>query len=300
MGCSGSSGAKEKGGSATPGKRLLEEYSVGQTLGEGAFGVVYACTNRASGEEVAVKMVDKVETPVEAIRKEAELQKSLQCPNIVKVHQIFYERCFVCIVMDKFNGGDLVEGLHLHLKEKGKIQGGDIIHVSTQMGNAIDHLHQRQIVHRDVKGDNYLMSVKNITDPNCKIALADFGTAMNVKPGERLNNEVGTRIFWSPEFCNKNYGLKVDIWAMGVIMYGLLDGRFPFKDENDIKKKEPKFPKRVHPDCEDYIKGMLAKDENKRLDSQQVMNHKWLSNKDKKGAPTGKDGSENVERTGIY
>jgi serine/threonine protein kinase len=139
MGCGGSGGTAKKGDPAA-GKRLLEEYSVGQTLGEGAFGVVYACTNRTSGEEVAVKMVDKVETPVEAIRKEAEMLKSMDCKNIVKVHQIFYERCFVCIVMDKFSGGDLVEGLHLHLKEKGKINCHDIVHVSNQMGNAINHL----------------------------------------------------------------------------------------------------------------------------------------------------------------
>jgi hypothetical protein len=179
--------------------------------------------------------------------------------------------------MDKFNGGDLVEGLHLHLKEKGKINCHDIVHVSMQMAVAIQYLHSRSIVHRDVKGDNYLMSMKNITDKNCIIALADFGTAVVLKPGERLNAEVGTRIFWAPEFCNKSYGLKVDIWAMGVIMYGLLDGRFPFKDENDIKKKEPKIPKRVHADCEDYIRGMLTKDEGKRLDADATVAHKWMT-----------------------
>merc|ERR1719331_1345485 len=103
--------------------------------------------------------------------------------------------------MDKFSGGDLVEGLHLHIKEKGKIAGGDIVHVSTQMANSIQYLHARSIVHRDVKGDNFLMSIKNIIDKNCLIALADFGTAVTVKPGERLSSEVGTRIFWAPEFC---------------------------------------------------------------------------------------------------
>lgn len=291
MGCSGSSSAGKSTDASSGNKRLLEEYSVGQTLGEGAFGVVYACTNRATGEEVAVKMVDKVETPVEAIRKEAELQKGLDCGNIVRVHQIFYERCFVCIVMDKFGGGDLVEGLHLHLKEKGKIDCHSIVHVSNQMAVAIQYLHTRSIVHRDVKGDNYMMSVKNITDKNCVIALADFGTAMVLKPGERLNAEVGTRIFWSPEFCNKSYGLKVDIWAMGVIMYGLLDGRFPFKDENDIKKKEPKIPKRVHPDCEEYIRGMLCKDENKRLSADDTVGHKWMTSSG--GGAGGGGGDEN-------
>jgi len=273
MGCSSSQSAKAAG----PSKRLLEEYSVGQTLGEGAFGVVYACTNRITGEELAVKMVDKVETPAEAIKKEADMLKSLSHANIVRLHSVFFEKCFVCIVMDKFSGGDLVEGLHGHLKEKGKINCHDIVHVSTQMGASISYLHSKSIVHRDVKGDNFLMDRKNIVDPKCHIALGDFGTAYNVRPNERLHGEVGTRIFWSPEMFRKDYGLKVDVWAMGVIMYGLLDGRFPFKDEQDIKKKEPKIPKRVHPDCVEYIQNMLQKDENKRISSDEVMECAWLT-----------------------
>merc|ERR1740133_830828 len=107
--------------------------------------------------------------------------------------------------MDKFGGGDLVEGLHHHLKEKGKINCHDIVHVSMQMAVAIQYLHERSIAHRDVKGDNYMMSTKDMCKKDCVIALADFGTALVIKPGERLSAEVGTRIFWSPEFCQKNY-----------------------------------------------------------------------------------------------
>eukprot|EP00438_Fugacium_kawagutii_P007270 Skav211175 [mRNA] locus=scaffold1363:280051:285650:- [translate_table: standard] len=72
--------------------RLLDEYSVGVTLGEGAFGVVSVCKRRSTGEEYAVKMVDKVETPVEAIKKEADVLQSMDHPNIVKFHGVYYER----------------------------------------------------------------------------------------------------------------------------------------------------------------------------------------------------------------
>jgi len=273
MGCGQSSASAD----AKPSKRLLEEYSVGATLGEGAFGVVYACTHRSTGEEVAVKMVDKVETPVEAIRREADMLKALSHPTIVKFHQVFFDRYFVCIVMDKYSGGDLVEGLHLHLKEKGKIDCHSIVHVCEQMGSAIQHLHNNSIVHRDVKGDNYLMDRKNITDLKCRIALSDFGTAVTLKPGERLNSEVGTRVFWPPEFFNQNYSFKVDVWAMGIIVYGLLDSRFPFKDESDIRKKEPRFPKRIAPECEAFMKAMLTKDEDKRATADEIMAHPWIS-----------------------
>mmetsp|Transcript_49402 Transcript_49402/g.141342 ORF Transcript_49402/g.141342 Transcript_49402/m.141342 type:complete len:777 (+) Transcript_49402:98-2428(+) len=276
MGCCNASGPRHGVAPAAGSRRLLEEYTVGPTLGEGAFGVVYQCTRRATGEEVAVKMVDKVETPVEAIKKEADMLRSMSHLNIVKFHQVFFERCFVCIVMDKFSGGDLVEGLQSHLRERGKINCHDVVHVSQQMGASVQYLHHRSIVHRDIKGDNYLMDRKNITDPKCHIVLTDFGTAHTLKHQERLNAEVGTRIFWSPEFFNRNYGLKVDIWAMGIVMYGLLDGRFPFKDESDVKKKEPRIPKRVHADCQDYLRGMLSKEEKKRSSADDVMAHAWI------------------------
>mmetsp|Transcript_75881 Transcript_75881/g.180306 ORF Transcript_75881/g.180306 Transcript_75881/m.180306 type:complete len:769 (+) Transcript_75881:82-2388(+) len=269
MGCGKSRGAAPMG-------RLLEEYSVGQTLGEGAFGVVYACTNRKTGEQVAVKMVDKVETPVAAIKREAEMMRNLSHPNIVRCHQVFYERYFVCIVMDKF-AQDLVDGLHMHMKERGKINCHDVVHIAHQMGAAIQYLHSKLIIHRDVKGDNYLMDRKNIADQKCRIALSDFGTACNIQADERLSAEVGTRIFWAPEVYQKNYSLKVDVWAMGVTMYGILEGRFPFKDDSDIKNRELKAMKKVHPVCEDWVKKMLTKDETKRMDANQTMAHEWIA-----------------------
>eukprot|EP00913_Durusdinium_trenchii_P031080 g29104.t1 len=153
-------GSSQAGDKQNQELRLLDEYSVGLTLGEGAFGVVSVCKRRATGEEFAVKMVDKVETTVEAIKKEAEMLQAMDHPNIVKCHGVYFERCFVCIVMDKLDGGDLVEGLQRHLKERGQINCHDVVHVAYQMAASIHYLHNRNVVHRDVKGDNYLMDRK--------------------------------------------------------------------------------------------------------------------------------------------
>lgn len=275
--------------------RLLEEYSVGQTLGEGAFGVVSVCKKRATGEEFAVKMVDKVETPVEQIKKEADMLASMDHPNIVKFHGVFYERCFVCIVMDKLSGGDLVEGLQRHIKEHEKpVNCFDTVHVSHQMGASLQYLHNRNVVHRDIKGDNFLMDRKDMTDPLCRIVLTDFGTACNAGPEDRLRDGVGTKIFWPPEFFDRSYGHKVDVWAMGVIMYGLVSGRFPFRDENDIRMKEVKSPKGVHATCQDFVKKMLDKSEKTRLSANKVMQHPWLVD-NMKGKPG--NSTENVATT---
>eukprot|EP00930_Biecheleria_cincta_P095298 TRINITY_DN87279_c0_g1_i1.p1 TRINITY_DN87279_c0_g1~~TRINITY_DN87279_c0_g1_i1.p1 ORF type:complete len:771 (+),score=157.91 TRINITY_DN87279_c0_g1_i1:64-2376(+) len=286
MGCVSSSAAKPAasaqgsgGGNDPSDKRLLDEYSVGQTLGEGAFGVVSVCKKRSTGEEFAVKMVDKVETPVEAIKKEADMLQSMDHPNIVKFHGVYNERCFVCIVMNKLDGGDLVEGLQRHLKERGQINCHDVVHVAMQMASSIAYLHKRNVVHRDIKGDNYLMDRKNMTDRHCRIVLTDFGTACHATPTERLSSGVGTKIFWPPEFFDRDYGHKVDVWAMGVIMYGLVSGRFPFRDETDVRNKEVRIPKRVHPVCEEYIRRMLDKVEKTRISSQEAINHAWVAGK---------------------
>lgn len=287
MGCTkskpqgaGGNGSKAQGGSGrnqSQDMRLLEEYSVGQPLGEGAFGVVSTCKKRSTGEEFAVKMVDKVETPVEAIKKEADILQSMDHPNIVKFHGVYYERCFVCIVMDKYTGGDMVEGLQRHLKERGQIPCGQIIHVARQMGASIEHLHGRLVVHCDIKGDNYVMDRKDMTNPECRIVLTDFGDAVKIGTSEeRLKTAKGTKIYWSPERYDKNYGAKVDVWGMGVVMYGLVSGRFPFRDENDIRTKDPKIPKRASA-CEGFIKSMLDKEEASRPASSAVLEHEWLS-----------------------
>mmetsp|Transcript_60102 Transcript_60102/g.127332 ORF Transcript_60102/g.127332 Transcript_60102/m.127332 type:complete len:789 (-) Transcript_60102:190-2556(-) len=293
----GAESPSSQGGDLKDGQRLLDEYSVGQTLGEGAFGVVSNCRRRSSGEEFAVKMIDKVETPVDAIKREAEMLQGLDHPNIVKVHGVYYEKCFVCIVMDKYSGGDLVEGLQRHIKERGQINCHDCVHVARQMGLGIQYLHNRSIVHRDIKGDNYLMDRKDMTAPECKIVLTDFGTACTLNPDERLSSGVGTKIFWAPEFFDRSYGFKVDVWAMGIIMYGLVSGRFPFRDENDVRTKEVKISKRVHPICEDYIRSMLQKVEKLRPTADEVMQHKWLSESRQREAYSGQAGADDHQGT---
>jgi len=253
-------------------KKLLEEYVVGATLGEGAFGVVRICRHRQTGKEFAVKMVDKVETPVPAIMREADMLKEMQHPNIVKFVDIFIERCFVCIVMEIYRGGDLVDGL----QRQGPFDAMQIVHVAYQTAAAIHHLHARMVAHRDIKGDNCMMDREDMLDAECRVVLTDFGTAAVAKPDEPFTSQVGTRQFWSPELLDKSYGLSVDIWALGVLMYGLVTGRFPFRDEADIRKKEVKIRTKVDANCKEYILNMLKKDPAERLTSAQIMAHPYL------------------------
>jgi len=272
---------------------LLDTYNVGEMLGQGAFGIVYACKPIGKDSDCAVKMVDKVETPVDKIKEEAEMLQRMNHPNVIKCHDVIYEKCFVCIVMDRLRGGDLIVGMQAHWKSKGKIPVMSTVHISAQMASSIHYLHQMSIIHRDVKGDNYLCDRADIVDPQCKVVLTDFGTSVPCQASERLREKCGTKLYWSPEFYKLDYSLKVDIWAMGVVVYGLLNGKFPFRDEKDISTKTVTVPKGTPQECMDFVLSILEKKEEKRADSAKVMADPWIAGK--VVAPTAGQGGDQEE-----
>lgn len=258
-------------------KRLLDYYTVGEMLGQGTFGVVYACKPKGQDRECAVKMVDKVETPVDKIREEAEFLRKMNHPNVIKCYDVIYEKCFVCIVMDRLSGGDLILGMQAHWKSTGRIPFTVSSRLANQMGSSVQYLHSQNMIHRDIKGDNYLTDRKDITDPDCRVVLTDFGTGMTLAPGQRLHEKCGTKLYWSPEFFKMDYSLKVDVWAMGVVVYGLLCGRFPFRNEAEANKKALTFSEDTPPEAQSLSKGMLGKTEDTRLAADEVMAHQFLS-----------------------
>mmetsp|Transcript_1818 Transcript_1818/g.4558 ORF Transcript_1818/g.4558 Transcript_1818/m.4558 type:complete len:782 (+) Transcript_1818:74-2419(+) len=285
MGCGNSSPTEPPQGGAggqtekkksSPYGQLLEEYSLGKVLGQGSFGVVYLCKKRGTTDEFAVKMIDKVETPVEEIKREAEMLERMAHPSVVKIHKVFYEKLFVCIVMDIYKGGDLIEGMQIHWKTKGKIPIMRMKHVGYQVSHAVAHLHSKSVVHRDVKCDNFLISVKDIVNPACKVYLSDFGTAIEIKAKDRLKETCGTKLYWPPEFFKKNYSFKVDTWAIGVVMYGLVDGRFPFKGEEEVFKKQLKLPVSTPQEVQDLTMSLLQKEEEKRYNAVELCEHSWI------------------------
>eukprot|EP00452_MALV-II_sp_L67-6_P000234 gene235-108_t len=256
------------------------DVKVLKKLGEGSFGVVHECRIRASGKTVAVKMIDLLEADRAEIENELRLLCTMSHPNIIRCHDIYREECFICIVMDKFGGGDLVDGLQRHLGSKGKIREPPLKPIVRQMLRSIAYLQINSIVHRDVKGDNFLMNTQDITDSTCVVVLADFGTAMKLEKGKQLKELCGTRIFWAPEMCNRKYSFEVDTWAVGVVSYGLLDGTFPFRDERQIKECTPHWPK-CSPPCLDMVKKFLKKDPAKRPSALELLKHEWCLEEEK-------------------
>ncbi|CAE7811076.1 IPL1 [Symbiodinium sp. CCMP2456] len=198
--------------------RLLDHYKLGGVLGEGSFGVVWSCDHIITGEEHAVKMVDKVETPFTDIMREAELIRTLDHPNIVKCFGIFFDNCFVCIVMDKFVGGDVVQAL----------QEGQLMRAkSVRVGKRPEPSHAKDRLSR------YPVNLKTCND-------------------------------------------EVDVWALGVLTFGLVTTKFPFKGEGEVRNKQILFPPYVHDECAEMISMMLKKEEGQRASAADILRHPWL------------------------
>mmetsp|Transcript_21315 Transcript_21315/g.60353 ORF Transcript_21315/g.60353 Transcript_21315/m.60353 type:complete len:784 (+) Transcript_21315:135-2486(+) len=256
--------------------KLLDKYTLGKVLGQGAFGIVYSCKKKGTKDEFAVKMIDKVETPLADIMQEAAMLQKLEHPCIVKLHAVYHEKAFVCMVMDIYKGGDMIEGMQLHWKQAGMLPISVVGNVSKQMMESIAFLHATSVVHRDVKGDNYLMDRKDIQNPACRIFLSDFGTVRELKEGERLNSKCGTKTYWAPEFFSLDYSLKVDVWAVGIAIFGLGTGRFPFKGEEEVKSKKLMFPTRFAKPCAELLKKVLERKESARPSAGQALNHPFV------------------------
>jgi len=293
MGSTSSAPSRERKSAQQTQRKLCDEYVLGEVLGEGAFGAVRSCTRRSDNVQRAVKIYRHGVNRME-VRRELDIVQRLKHTNIVSIHGIFSDKRSPCIVMDKYVGGDLISGLEFQKAAGRKISGQNIAYVCAQMADAIQYLHSLSIMHRDIKADNFLSDRKDITDPDCHIALTDFGTSVVVEPNARRHDVAGTQRCWAPEFFGKDYGFKVDIWAMGVCIYGLLEGRFPFKDENDIRTKDPKWPEQLHPNCENYLKGMLEKCEQTRLSAADVVAHSWIKMHSRK-RPQGADQAQTAE-----
>lgn len=252
------------------------DYVVSDILGEGQFGIVCACKRCSTDCDLAVKMIDKVETAMVGIIEEARMLYSLSHSNVVKLHDFFDEQFFACIVMDRF-AGSLIHCMSLMVtdKESGGLNCFAIKHISSQMVLPLQYIHSQQILHRDVNADNYLADRIDMLDTGTKVVLSDFGLAVVVKDGERSKAKVGRKLFWAPEVVQGNYSSLADIWACGVTMFGLLDGRFPFASESDIKECHPRFRFDVHAACKDLVFKMLRKDEKKRISADSILAHAW-------------------------
>ncbi|KAI5790216.1 kinase-like domain-containing protein, partial [Geopyxis carbonaria] len=277
-----------------------------QLLGEGGYGIVCLACEKATGKQVACKIVDlkrleqlaknkekQMETRTIAIR-EARILSKLRHPNIVDVRRVFVTTNRVYLFQELVTCGDLFSFV---AERPGRaLSEIDTMTIVWQILQGLAYLHENNVVHRDLKPENILCTSKEI---GSRIILADFGTARFMNVATRLKSIHGTLEFAAPEMLRPakcGYSSSVDLWSLGVIVHQLLSGLPPFqhRDNSQCKHQMKELTDSImNPDlnhmvteavwkdisnyAKDFVRNLICVDQKKRLSAKEAIKHPWLA-----------------------
>jgi len=265
---------------ATGFTNLTDIYDIGEKIGNGKFGL-----NKKTGKQVAIKIMSKKDMTnqdLELVRTEIEILKICQHPNIIQLYEVFENLDYFYIIMEYCSGGDLFSYLEcrdFHLPEPLACK---FMH---KICAALYYIHSYGIAHRDLKPENVLMTTK---DENADLRILDFGLSKIIGPDEKCNEPFGTLSYVAPEvLLDSPYGKEVDLWSIGVMTYLMLGAALPFDDRDDeeeIARKtcmdDPPFKgsiwKKISKEGIDFIKKLLQKKPEKRMNIKEALEHKWF------------------------
>jgi len=264
--------------SGTTPYQFRDSYHLGKKLGEGAFGIVHLCRKKGTDTKFAVKLMEMSDAGrARDAEREALMMRRFKHPNVVSMVDHFRDKWFHYIVMEWYAAGDLVDVVQTHLAN-GKLQDSTLSNLFKQMLQAILHLHSQFIIHRDVKADNFLLDRFDIFDKECRVVLSDMGTAIQNPDDKLLSRPVGTKIYWSPEVVRRRYSFPADVWAIGIILYGIVNGSFPFRDEKQILERDPilKGNPNMSKPCLYFLSKLLDKREANRPTAEEALTLEWI------------------------
>jgi MAP/microtubule affinity-regulating kinase len=257
---------------------LIDNYKILKTLEKGKFGVVQLAKHKLTGEKVAIKVVHKLQLnscSLKDIWKEAEIIKTLDHPNIIKVLQIIDTENTFHLVMEYASNGDLFRRLDL-----GRMEEKEAKEKFRQVVSAIRYCHEeKNVIHRDLKPENILFDNQN------NVKIADFGLSEEFIPGVKLDTFCGTPEYMAPELFqgHKFDGPKVDVWSLGVMLYEMITGTVPFSGSTwqnigeRVVRGKYYVPDYISTDCRNLLNKTLVLDPNQRATIHMIMKDTWVN-----------------------
>eukprot|EP00903_Cladosiphon_okamuranus_P008825 g8452.t1 len=267
-----------------PRGRITDVYRFegnGEPVGRGQRATVSTATHLRTGQTVAVKRLLRAQTTRLEVMEEVSLLKVAgKHPNVVSLQAFFEDQEAFYIVMEMCEGGELYH----RLADKGRYSEGQAARIMAEVASAVGFLHRNAIIHFDLKPENIMLAVGG-DDCVPEVRLADFGSAFRQYRQISTARDY-TAAYSAPEvLAGRSVDEKVDMWALGVVMWVLLTGRHPFGvdlSEKEFARRvaevEPdlKFLRHVSPEGKDLVRRLLARNPEERPSAQQVLSHPWL------------------------
>ena len=262
----------------------VEDYSLGQCIGKGSFGEVYLTTKKGINKLFATKKIPKYKVENPTIKKhlidEIEILQTLNHKNIIKLETIKQTTNNYYIITEYYNGGGLFNILKQYKKVYHKAFPENIIqHLMRQIIDAIIYLHQRKIIHRDLKLENLLINYESEEDKNnlnllkAEVKIIDFGFATHLDGSHLRYSILGSPINMDPILLTKlnnqnlsyliGYDEKADIWSLGTVCYEMATGEtlFPVQNINQLVQRVEigiyHIPIYISQELVSFLEGML-------------------------------------------
>ena len=261
----------------------FNQYKFIRWIKSGGYGQVFLSKHVYSKKEYAIKQIDTTDFSNEDlynISREHLILRSMLHKNVIRCHDSFAHNNKFYTVMDFAEGGELT----LLLKDKGALSEDEAKKIFKQIYEAVCYIHSQNIIHRDLKPNNILFLDKERT----QVVIIDFGISGMANGNQREKIKAGTTSFLPPEIASGeefSSNQKLDIWAMGIILYLMVEGSYPFDGKNTkeiitaILKNRLEFNKKIKisQPLKTLIGGMLEKNYRFRIDDDSELFNKWFN-----------------------
>ncbi|XP_048189847.1 sperm motility kinase Z-like [Perognathus longimembris pacificus] len=255
---------------------FIEQYLIKETIGAGGFGHVKLAHHSLTDTKVAVKELVKLgQHCSHLVENEVDIVKSLHHPHVIRLYQVIEKEDKVYLVMELAAKGDLLQ----RIQNSHRLFEDEARRLFKQIVSAVHYFHQNGIAHRDLKPNNILLDAKG----NAKVS--DFGLSIKFTKGQLLKDICGALIFRAPEvfLCQGYDSFQVDIWSLGILLYFMISGKFPFegRDFAQVKvlvlKGRYLVPFYLSAKGQRVISQLLTVDPKQRPNIVQIMENPWLN-----------------------
>lgn len=259
----GMSGKRSEAPSVIEGRFRIESQ-----IGYGAFGKVFRARDTVTGDDVAVKIFDG-RLDETGYLAELGLLFNEAHPSIVTTISFGYSAGRKYIVYEFVRGGSLRD----LLIRTPRVNPSEALRLMRDVCEGLAFAHDRRVIHRDLKPENLLLA--DAKTP-CRVKICDFGLSARFRPGDRLSSQFGSPAYMAPEQFGEEYDHRIDLYAVGVILYELLFGRRPHTGDavslrHAHRHVPPAMPEDGPPHLVEFLTRAMAKDPDERFGSAQEM-----------------------------